>query len=96
MNDCKCSCTSLVVVVHSLSIFLNKSLLQTLGRLLVEYLPLNYLEACKALGGFVGFVVDNPNYHPSSTYTFSRESLVDPICPPKKIVGTSLFPSSQS
>jgi hypothetical protein len=39
----------------------------------------------------LGFVVDNPN----STYTFSRESLIGPICPPK-IVGTSLLPSIQS
>jgi hypothetical protein len=28
MNDYKCSCVSLVVVVHSLSTFLNKSLIQ--------------------------------------------------------------------
>jgi hypothetical protein len=39
MNDCKCGCASLVLVVHSLSLFLNKSLLQSLGRLLVEYFP---------------------------------------------------------
>jgi hypothetical protein len=45
MNNYKCNCASLVVVVHSLHIFLEQiPLFKALGRLLVEYLPLNHLE----------------------------------------------------
>jgi hypothetical protein len=45
MKDYKCNCAYLVVVVHSLHIFLEQiPFFKALGRLLVEYLPLNNLE----------------------------------------------------
>jgi hypothetical protein len=39
--------------------------------------------------------VDNPRYHPKSTYICSRESLIDAIWP-KNIVDTRLLPFRQS
>jgi hypothetical protein len=52
MNDFKCSFTYLVVVVHSLGLLLEQvPSWKPFGILLVDYLPLNHLEVCKALGG---------------------------------------------